>query len=245
MANDGFDPDEYSNAGGLPGMMQQQGVLRPGVGLGLHRPEAPGLGSSVYDLPGGVLLAGLLALHARQQSQAGNNEATPSEAQDPNFRQLVRVPQSAVDTSNQSDSLSGQRYGTLRGGEGAADASTAVSSPYPPMSPLPPIPFPDLPDWLKGAWTSLLRNSRGSGGGGRRSRRREDNDDWCTQRMYEEQKRCGDRNDDYTHRDYWAACMDRTKKRWDSCNSNGGRPSSMELPEWGPDQEDEWINESR
>jgi hypothetical protein len=115
--------------------------------------------------------------------------------------------------------------------------------PFPPLGPVtaPPFPVPALPDWWRAASDilKLYRKGfpRGSGGGG--------DEDECDERLGAEMNRCYARKDDYAHQDFLEACKARAKTRWDLCVRNGRKFPPREPPEWGPDDEEIWLNHNR
>ncbi len=114
-----------------------------------------------------------------------------------------------------------------------------------------PIPFdPGAASKAVGPILEFLRGRLSGGGGGGGGRRRdrardEDDDNDCYSRYGKENRRCGDRLDDYHHQDFLAGCLERAKNRRDLCNRNKGRPRLDEPPEWGPKDEETWRNFDR
>jgi hypothetical protein len=106
---------------------------------------------------------------------------------------------------------------------------------------VPQIPMPHIPDWLSTAWglstllpTLALESVRARG----------DRID-CDKRYSEETAKCWKRKEDYAHPDHLYGCLERAKDRWTACLRNKGNPSRPEPPEWGPADEEIWINPDR
>jgi hypothetical protein len=97
-----FDPESYVEGGGLPGLlkrvMQQQSVQQQGADFGSTPNNSPEYNPDSFSSPQGGLLGRLRSLQAEQsqyQPISGTNERVPSLPQDPNFRQLSRLPNGA------------------------------------------------------------------------------------------------------------------------------------------------------
>ena len=219
-------------------------------------------------------LRSLLSEQSQYQPVAGTDGSAPAPALDPNFRQLSRVSipiqaQSAADASNwpddrlsssyapaeirstnvQSDMAQSREQGgsqTKRSAPVVAGFSQIVRPfPVPPMGPVPPIPRPQLPEWWPKAEELLklyaqMRYGRVGGG-----RKKDDDDDYCYAREKKERDRCYARQEEYPHWDFKQACLDRAQERRDKCVRNGGRPDLSELSEWGPDDEEVYLNHGR
>ncbi len=110
--------------------------------------------------------------------------------------------------------------------------------------PIPPVVVPGLPEWSDHFTRGLQGLINAFKSSGRRGARR-GNDDYCYDRLQDEERRCYERSNDYAHGDYLAACKERAKKRWEMCIANNGRPNPNEPKEWGPDDEEIWIDPSR
>ena len=98
-----FDPEAYGSegAGGLLGRLQaivRQGGAPPAVDFGSTPSGTPEYGPETSFSPQGGLLGRMLSLQAQQsryQPVAANSGREPFASQDPNFRQLVRLPNGA------------------------------------------------------------------------------------------------------------------------------------------------------
>jgi hypothetical protein len=115
--------------------------------------------------------------------------------------------------------------------------------PAPTPSPTPPT-MPGFEEWLKGAnkgleglFSYFRSRSRSSGGG--------DDDSECDRRRSEEERECAERRPFMAHDDYYDGCLERAKERWLGCMRNGGRPPRREVPKWGDDDEETWIDPNR
>jgi hypothetical protein len=105
-----------------------------------------------------------------------------------------------------------------------------------------------LAEWFanKPAQTPFGAYGGGSGsGGGQKKRGGDYGKDRCSKRRMEEEQRCEDRKEEYTHEHFLPACMERAETRWDLCNRNHGRFPRWEPKEWGPADEDEFFNNGR
>ena len=91
-----FDPDSYGGeGGGLSGMLRRAMQQQQGPDFGSTPSAAPEYDPSGHDGPQGGLLGRFLALQAAQsryQPAAESNGQMLSVPQDPNFRQLSRIP---------------------------------------------------------------------------------------------------------------------------------------------------------
>jgi hypothetical protein len=97
-----FDPESYAEGGGLPGLlrrvMQQQSVQQQGADFGSAPNNSPEYDPDSFGSPQGGLLGRLRALQAEQsqyQPVPGASERGLPPPQDPNFRQLSRLPNGA------------------------------------------------------------------------------------------------------------------------------------------------------
>ncbi len=111
--------------------------------------------------------------------------------------------------------------------------------------PIPPWLIPGTPQWteqfirgMQGLINTMRSAGRGSRGG-------LPNTDHCHDRWAAEQARCWQRRDDYAHRDFLGGCLERARTRDQMCVGNGGTPDPNEPKEWGPEDEEIWINNSR
>jgi len=90
-------------------------------------------------------------------------------------------------------------------------------------------------------------------GGGNRGVTRTDDEDFCGARWAREKEQCWntwqERRDNgfdgYPWDDFLEGCKERARQRFMACFQNGGRPPQPELSEWGPEEEERWLNEQR
>lgn len=121
-----------------------------------------------------------------------------------------------------------------------------MASPFPGMMPpIPPVVVPGLPEWSDHFVRGLQGLINAFKSSGRRGGRRSEDDDYCSDRMQAEMGRCYGRQDEYAHRDFLPACIERARYRWRLCLQNKGRPDPNEPPEWGPKDEEIWRNPRR
>ncbi len=250
--------------------MQEQSLRQQGADYTSRPSASPGDNS---ETPPGGLLGRWFALQAAQQQPGPLREdrgPMPSTPADPNFRRLVRVfpaaqPQGGIGVS------SGPSYSALGGGipsdvqstsdhgpgESVMDSERPApviagfprigrAIPWPAMGPgtVPPIPMPQIPEWWQKAQELLKLYARMRSGkvGGRG---RKDDDEYCYTREGSERGRCYSREEEYPHWDFRTACFDRATERRDMCVRNGGRPDPSEPPEWGPYDEEVFLNHGR
>lgn len=115
-----------------------------------------------------------------------------------------------------------------------------LAIPRPWLGPIGPGPFDPWADqFIKGmqGLTSFFR-------GRSRARRRDDDENECDQRFYREQQRCFERWPNMAA-DFRGACIERAKQRRNKCKENGSPGGPGELPEWGDDDEEIWLNFGR
>jgi hypothetical protein len=67
----------------------------------------------------------------------------------------------------------------------------------------------------------------------------------CWRRHDEEMRECRERFPDLVHKDHYRGCMDTALQRRGKCLENGYPNGPGELPKWGDEQEDVWINPDR
>jgi hypothetical protein len=115
--------------------------------------------------------------------------------------------------------------------------------PTPAPSPTPPT-MPGFEEWLnnankglEGLFSYFRPRSRSSGGG--------DDESECDRRHQEEVRKCAERRPLMAHDDYYGGCLARAQQRWLGCVKNGGKPPRREVPEWGDDDEETWIDPNR
>jgi hypothetical protein len=109
-----------------------------------------------------------------------------------------------------------------------------------PSQQVPPIRMPEIPDWLVTLMAALPKRPRRA-----RSGLRPGNMDICDHIHKKNQDVCHERwrKGEYAHPDFYGGCLDNARQRWLDCREKGGQPS--DLPVWGPEHEEIYIEPDR
>ena len=219
-------------------------------------------------------LRALLSEQSQYQPVVGPDGSAPLQPLDPNFRQLSRVAvpvqaQRAAGASIWPDDRSNSSFSPVEVGVSTNMRSNmrqeAVAQnerptpleagfsqiirpfPVPPMGPvtLPPIPRPHLPEWWPKAEELLRLYSQMRYGRAGSRKKKDDDDEYCYTRENTERRKCSANSKDVAHLDFKQACLDRALARRDKCVRNGGRPDPSEPSEWGPDDEEVYLDHGR